>query len=165
MNYIGDFPVGQDIVIFFTTNDKDGGFFDPNITSGCIRIYKDGSWSDEIVVDDDELTENVDSLTGVHRIILDVSDHSDFYTSGSDFSLIMTAIVDTEAVRAELGSFSIENRFAGSLLFEKAAKMLVNKAVQDKTSGVINYYDDDGETIILTHTPSDAESTLTRTPN
>jgi hypothetical protein len=50
-------------------------------------------------------------------------------------------------------------------VFEKAAKTLVNKAIQNKITGVINYYNDDGETIILTHTPTDAESTITRTPN
>ncbi len=44
-----------------------------------------------------------------------------------------------------------------------ADKVLANKAIQNKSTGVINYYDDDGETVILTHTPSDGESTLTRT--
>ena len=47
----------------------------------------------------------------------------------------------------------------------KAAKVLVNKAVQTKSTGVINYYDDDGSTILLTHTPIDAEATITRTPS
>lgn len=46
-----------------------------------------------------------------------------------------------------------------------ALKILVNKAIQNKTTGAINYYDDDGETIILTHTPTDGESIITRTPN
>lgn len=162
MNYIGDFPVGQDIVIFFSTNDGDGAAIDPNIAT--MSIFKDGV-DTEVDVDGDELTENIDSLTGVHRIILDVSDHPTVYTAGSDFSLIMTAIIDGTTVRSEVGSFSIENRFPGSELFEKSAKVLVNKAVQNKVTGVINYYDDDGETVILTHTPSDDETTLTRTPS
>ena len=50
-------------------------------------------------------------------------------------------------------------------IFVKAAKTLVNKAVQAKSTGVINYYDDDGSTILLTHTPTDAEATITRTPS
>ena len=50
-------------------------------------------------------------------------------------------------------------------LFENAAKMLVNKAVQTKSTGAVAYYDDDDETVILTHTPTDAESTITRTPS
>jgi len=42
-------------------------------------------------------------------------------------------------------------------------KLLANKAVQNKSTGEIKYYDDDGETVLLTHTPTDAESTITRT--
>ena len=46
-----------------------------------------------------------------------------------------------------------------------AEKMLANKAVQAKSTGEIRYYDDDGQTILLTHTPGDTEATLTRTPS
>jgi len=49
--------------------------------------------------------------------------------------------------------------------FQKAAKVLTNKAVQNKNTGAVNYYDDDGQTVILTHTPSDEESIITRTPS
>ncbi len=45
-----------------------------------------------------------------------------------------------------------------------ADKLLANRAVQNKASGVIEYYDDDGQTVLLTHTPTDAETTITRTP-
>ena len=55
--------------------------------------------------------------------------------------------------------------FGSGSIFVKAAKTLVNKAVQTKSTGVINYYDDDGSTVLLTHTPTDAESTITRTPS
>jgi hypothetical protein len=44
-------------------------------------------------------------------------------------------------------------------------KMLVNKAVQSKSTGAIDYYDDDGQTILLTITPSDDESSITRISN
>jgi len=47
---------------------------------------------------------------------------------------------------------------------EKVTKVLVNKAVQNKVTGVIEYYDDDDQTVILTHTPEDEESEITRTP-
>jgi len=46
-----------------------------------------------------------------------------------------------------------------------AVKMLVNKAVQDKDSGAVEYYDNDGSTVILTHTPTDGASEITRTPS
>jgi hypothetical protein len=45
-----------------------------------------------------------------------------------------------------------------------ADKLLANKAVQDKPSGQIKYYDDDGQTVLLTHTPADAAAMITRTP-
>ena len=45
-----------------------------------------------------------------------------------------------------------------------ADKILANKAVQSKSTGAIDYYDDDGQTIILTHTPTDGQSSITRTP-
>jgi len=47
----------------------------------------------------------------------------------------------------------------------KAAKILANKAVQTKNTGAIDYYDDDEQTVILTHTPTEGESTITRAPS
>lgn len=44
-------------------------------------------------------------------------------------------------------------------------KLLANKAVQNKATGEIKYYDDDGQTILLTHTPVDEAATITRTPS
>jgi hypothetical protein len=45
-----------------------------------------------------------------------------------------------------------------------AEKLLANKASQNKASGEIKYYDDDGQTIILTLTPADGEASIMRTP-
>ncbi len=46
-----------------------------------------------------------------------------------------------------------------------ADKLLTNKAVQNKTTGQIKYYDDDEETVLLTHIPTDAEATISRIPS
>lgn len=46
-----------------------------------------------------------------------------------------------------------------------ADKMLANKAIQTRSTGAIDYYDDDGQTVILTHTPADDESVVERTPS
>lgn len=43
-----------------------------------------------------------------------------------------------------------------------AIKILANKAVHDKVAGVIDYYDDDDETVIFKHTLDDEESSATR---
>lgn len=46
-----------------------------------------------------------------------------------------------------------------------ADKMLANKAVQNKATGQIKYYDDDAQTVLLTVTPADEALTITRTPS
>ncbi len=43
-------------------------------------------------------------------------------------------------------------------------KMLVGKAVQNKSTGSIDYYDADGQTVLLTLTPTEDESSITRIP-
>ncbi|MCJ7777792.1 MAG: hypothetical protein MUP16_05710 [Sedimentisphaerales bacterium] len=50
-------------------------------------------------------------------------------------------------------------------LLQKAAKMLLNKAIQTKLTGVIQYFDDDGVTEILTFTPTESDTQITRTPS
>ncbi len=61
------------------------------------------------------------------------------------------------------------SRFNGSeddvLRLNKATKLLANRAVQNKLTGTIDYYDDDGDTVILTHTPADGESAIERNPS
>ncbi len=44
-----------------------------------------------------------------------------------------------------------------------AEKMLLNKAVQDKSSGAIDYYDDDGVTVLVRQVPVDGELSIERT--
>jgi hypothetical protein len=46
-----------------------------------------------------------------------------------------------------------------------ADKLLANKAIQNKTTAQIKYYDDDEQTVLLTHIPTDAQATITRTPS
>jgi hypothetical protein len=43
-----------------------------------------------------------------------------------------------------------------------AAKILANQAVMDKAAGIVDYYDDDGQTVLLTHTMGDTQAYLTR---
>ena len=46
-----------------------------------------------------------------------------------------------------------------------AEKMLANKAVQTKSTGKVDYYDDDGSTVLLSQTPADSDTEVTRTPS
>jgi hypothetical protein len=45
-----------------------------------------------------------------------------------------------------------------------AEKLLANKAVQNKSTGEIKYYDDDGQSVLLTQTPSENQTSITKTP-
>ena len=159
MTYLGDFKEDSTVCFCWDTNDKSGGSI-TRATNGSIRVYKDdGTVENTVGITD---TEDFDSLTGIHNCKIDLSSDA-FYSKGHDYSLVLAgATIDSESVNAVLAMFSIENRFGGSLLFEKAAKLLVNKAVQNKVTGVIDYYDDDGETVILTHIPAEGESIITR---
>ena len=163
MMYLSDFKEDSTLYFCWNTNDKNGASI-TRATNGTIKVYRDditGQISPNGVTD----TEDFASLTGIHNCKIDLSIGSG-YLVGHDYSVVLTgAVIDGVTVNAVLATFSIENRFAGSLLFEKAAKLLVNKAVQNKATGIVNYYDDDGQTVILTHTPDDSESTVTRTPS
>jgi hypothetical protein len=159
--YLGDFKEGSILYFCWDTNDKNGASV-TRATDGTIRVYRDDDTGESTSGITD--TEDYGGLTGVHNCKIDLSADA-FYAKGHDYSVVLAgATIDGETVNAVLATFSIENRFAGSLLFEKAAKLLVNKAIQNKVTGAIDYYDDDGQTVILTHTPVDGESTLTRAP-
>lgn len=159
MMYLGDYKEGDTVYFCWSTNDKNGAAI-TRATNGTIKVYKDDGTTESTAGITD--TEDFDGVTGIHNCKIVLTDA--FYAVGHDYSVVLVgATVDGETVNAVLATFSIENRFAGSSLFKKAAKLLVNKAIQNKSTGVIEYFDDDGETVILTHTPADEESTITRT--
>ena len=160
--YLGDYKKDSTIYFCWDTNDKSGASI-TRATNGAIKIYKaDGTAESTAGITD---TEDFDGISGVHNCKIDLSSNA-FYSTGNDYSVVLSgAVIDGETVNAVLATFSIQNRFAASELFEKAAKLLVNKAVQNKLTGAVDYYDDDGETILLTHTPADEESTITRNPS
>ncbi len=150
--YLGDYKEDGTLYFCWSTNDKDGASITRS-TNGTIKVYKDDGTTESTVGITD--IEDFDSLTGIHNCKIDL-DSDAFYAPGHDYAVVLAgATIDGKSVNAVLATFSIENRFAGSLLFEKAAMMLVNKAVQNKVTGVIKYYDEDDETVILTHTPTD----------
>jgi hypothetical protein len=64
--------------------------------------------------------------------------------------------VDTDTL---VGSREIRWTGTGELT---CVKILANKAVQDKVVDTIDYYDDDGQTILLSHVTCDEEATFTR---
>jgi hypothetical protein len=104
-----------------------------------------------------------------------------FVDEGQAYSITLTAtemeaarvkvyVVDQSAPKVWLDTTLVIETYGNAgaqhpVDIERAVKVLTNKAVQTKNTGVIKYYDDDGQTVILTHTPDDAESAITRTPS
>jgi len=159
--YLGDFKTGSTHYFNFSTNDKSGG--KATYSGGSVKVFKGdvnaGVTTGVTVVKDF----GNPAMTGVHNVKLVLTDA--FYAAGHDYTVVLTeATIDGETVNAVIVNFSIENRI-NSLLLEKAARVLVNKAVQNKVTGAISYYDDNSQTVILTHTPADGQSTITRTPS
>jgi len=155
--YLGDFKAGSTVWFCWDTNDRSGASA-TRTTDGTIKIYC--GWGVATVTDG--VTDTEDVVTGVHKCEVDLSASGD-YQAGSDYAIVLEgAVIDGQTVNAVLAMFSIENRYSSGESFDKAAKMLVNKAVQDKVTGAIEYYDDDGETVLLRHTPSEDESSVTR---
>jgi len=162
MMYLGDFLEDAVVYVPLNTSGADGASI-TRATDGTVQIYKDDGTTESTAGITDN--EDFDGLTGVHLVKVDTSADA-FYEAGHDYTVVLSgAVIDGETVNAVLAVFSIENRFSSSTLFKKALKMMINKAVQNKTTGAIEYYDDDGSTVILTHTPTDGESDITRTPS
>ena len=109
--YLGDFESGEDINFFFSTNDGNGGAVTSSINASDIKVWKDGSSVSEVSLDADEFFVDYNAITGIHKVSLDVSDHSSFYSSGSDFAVIATTgTVDSQVISSVLAHFSIANR-------------------------------------------------------
>lgn len=162
MKYLGDYK--EDSIVYFcwSTNDKNGASI-TRATNGTIKIYKDDNTTE--ITDGVTDTEDFDGITGVHNCKINLGVAA-AYAVGHDYSIVLADnVIDGETVNSVLATFSIENRFSSSDLIQKAAKVIVNKAVQNKSTSAINYYDDDDETVILTHTPTDSDTEITRTPS
>lgn len=76
---------------------------------------------------------------------------------------VYDSLFSTDKLEVNLKQINGAAQSAANL--DKAAKVIVNKAIQNKSTGKIDYYDDNGTTIILTHTPTDAAAEITRIPS
>jgi len=155
MKYLGDIAEDATVTFGWSTNNRDGASI-TRATDGTVKIRRSGGT--EIAAG---ITDNKDTPdTGLHECIIDTSAHVN-YQPGYDYEVWLDgAVIDGQTVNAVLATFSIENRSDA-----KASKVIVNKAVQTKSTGAVVYYDNDGATPLLTHTPTDGESTITRTPS
>jgi hypothetical protein len=162
MRYLGDYKEDSALYFCWGTNDGDGASI-TRATDGTIKVYKDDGTTESTSGITD--TEDFDGITGVHNCKIDLSSDA-FYATGHDYSVVLVgSTIDSQTVNSVLATFSIENRFSSSDLIKKALKSLVNKAIQNKSTGAIVIYDDDGVTPLVTLTPTDSSTEITRTPN
>lgn len=111
-DYLGDFAAGATVRLWWNTNAIAGESI-TRATDGSIRIYKDGSDTQRSSAAGITDSEDADSLTGVHRLSIDLSDNTDsgFYAAGSDYVVVLVgATIDGKTINHALGQFSIENR-------------------------------------------------------
>lgn len=106
MSNFGDIQAGETVNAFFSTSNQAGAA--ATITSGAAKIYKNGTTSSSTT--GVTLTTDVDSETGFHRVTVTTSSDGSFYSVGSAFSIVVSGTVDSQSVRAVIGTFTVQNR-------------------------------------------------------
>jgi len=111
MSYVGDIETNQVLNFKVTTVSTTGV---PTAFTGApiLAAYKDNSTTETIL--GITITTDFDSITGYHNVLVDTSQNTAFYASGSDISIsVLAGTISAASIRGyELGSFSIENRSA-----------------------------------------------------
>jgi uncharacterized protein YaiE (UPF0345 family) len=108
--YLGDFRTGK-VVRKMWNSFAVAGESITRAANGTVSVYKDGGTTQSTAGVTD--TEDFDGLTGVHLVAIDMTADGTFYSSGSDFEVVLSAsTIDGKVINATLFSFSIENRSA-----------------------------------------------------
>ena len=118
--YRGDFAEDATIVIKFTTNDANGAPVAPSaaFASGDFVIYKGNSATQKLTTNGITVTSPFDSIAGRHMIVIDTSNDTGdagFWATGTEYSVDISSAktIDGQSqTGVEVGSFSIENRYA-----------------------------------------------------
>jgi hypothetical protein len=120
MNYLGDFPTGKTIYVYFNTFDSNDPSASVTLTGLAvtdIEIYKNGSVTQRssdsgyTLLDTDGI--DFDGITGIHGFSIDTSDNTDagFFAAGNDYTVIVSSVtVDAATINFVAASFSIDNR-------------------------------------------------------
>lgn len=129
--YLGDFPEDFAGLTFYWSSNAIAGESVTRATNGTISVYKDGGTSQSTAGITD--TEDFDSLTGVHKVLIDTSADA-FYAAGSEYAAILSAAtIDGKTINAPLAHFSIE-RAGGVLALLKGANGL--SAIKTQTAAI-----------------------------
>lgn len=126
MGYLGDFPTGSTVYVYFNTFSSVGASVTiTGLAVTDIEIYKNGSTTQRAsdagytLLDTDGI--DFDGLTGIHGFSIDLSDNTDagFYAAGNEYTVVVSAVtVDSQTVSFVAAEFSIE-RSGGALALLK----------------------------------------------
>lgn len=171
-DYLGDFVTGETVVLWWNTNAIAGESI-TRATDGSIRIYKDNSDTQRASSAGITDTEDADTLTGAHRLVIDLSDNTDsgFYAAGSDYAVVLVAAtIDGKTINHALGQFSIENRAMNTAAAVRAALGMSSANLDTQLSTIDSNVDsilvDTGTTLQaeLDGIQADTEDIQTRLP-
>jgi hypothetical protein len=111
MSYVGDILVNSIINEKFTTFNSASGATSFSGTP-IFAVYKDNSTTESTA--GITVTIDFDSIIGLHNALIDTSQSPSFYSSGSNFDLVVLAgTVSNISVKGEIPlSFSVEKRSA-----------------------------------------------------
>lgn len=101
-----DYPTGTTIYLKFGTQRPSTGA-SYALASGAVSVYKDNSTTQS--TSGVTLAADFDSVTGMNHVAIDTSADGTFYSSGSDFQVVLTAgTVDSISVIGQVvGEFSL----------------------------------------------------------
>ncbi len=135
MRYLGDIATGSTLRGSFNTRRSDGT---PITISGtpALSVYKDGSTTESTA--GVTLTTDFDSRTGHHLFSIDTSADGTFYSSGSDFRVVITAgtVDGISVVGTEVASFSLQNRTTLLAAGVRSALGLASANLDSQLSGI-----------------------------
>jgi len=112
MSYLGDYTEDATLDFIWGSNDAAGAAI-TRATDGTISVYKaNGTTQSTAGITD---SEDFDGVTGIHHLRIDLSADA-FFAKGNDYAVVLSgATIDGQTVNAPICSFSIENRYKGSV--------------------------------------------------
>lgn len=130
---LGDVRVNEVIEIPFNTfSQVNGSALDPTVVLADIEIYKDGGTTKRSSTAGFTLSKNFNSITGVHRLIVNLADDTDigFYAQESEYKvLINTMTVDSQTLNRWIGVFTIEKRIG---------QVVADRVITGATHNIVN---------------------------
>lgn len=179
----GDFQdSNQTIYLYFNTVGTDG--VAETLTSGAIEIYEDGSATQ--ITSAETLDNDFDSVTGFHQVAIDLNDSG--FETGKTYTVVLTGgTVDSVSVVGRIvGVFSvgryasatdIKSSVVGATTTEPTSPPASTASLEAKinwifltlrnkktvTDALIQYFADDGSTVVGEEDLTDNGTTFTET--